>query len=97
MIAETIDHFQIKYYKSLRGDWWKKTNESLYKIKKPLSKIGLGFDNLPKQIKESKILKGSDLAILASSKKFIRRKELINTEIRFKRKTYISKRIFKSK
>ena len=70
-----IDPFKLNIISRYGGDWYgKTTNESLYKIKKPLSKIGLGFDNLPKQIKESKILKGSDLAILASSEKIPQKK-----------------------
>lgn len=70
-----IDPFKLNIISRYGGDWYgKTTNESLYKIKKPLSKIGLGFDNLPKQIKESKILNGSDLAILASSEKIPQKK-----------------------
>ena len=73
---ENIDPFKLNIISRYGGDWYgKTTNESLYKIKKPLSKIGIGFDNLPKQIKESKILNGSDLAILASSEKIPKKKK----------------------
>ena len=47
----------------------KTTQDSLYEIAKPISKIGIGFDQLPKTIKESKILSGHDLAIFASIEK----------------------------
>ena len=48
----------------------KTTKESLYEIAKPISRIGIGIDKLPKVIKESEILTGSDLAILASIEKY---------------------------
>tara|TARA_B100000963_G_scaffold5770_3_gene4476 strand:+ start:3296 stop:4132 length:837 start_codon:yes stop_codon:yes gene_type:complete len=73
---ENIDPFKLNIISRYGGDWYgKTTNESLYKIKKPLSKIGIGFDNLPKQIKESKTLNGSDLAVLASSEKIPQKKK----------------------
>ena len=34
--------------------------KSLYEIAKPISKIGMGFDQLPENIKNSKILTGND-------------------------------------
>ena len=67
---DNIDPFKLNVISRYGGDWYGKTSkESLYKIKKPISSIGMGFDNLPKEIKQSKILNGSDLAILASTEK----------------------------
>ena len=64
---EMIDPIKLNIVSRLGGSWYgKTTQESIYKIAKPISKIGMGFDNLPKEIKESEILTGSDLAILAS-------------------------------
>ena len=49
------------------GSWYGKTHiDSLYKIPKPVSKIGMGIDNLPDIIKSSNVLTGNELAILAS-------------------------------
>lgn len=73
---ENIDPFKLNIISRYGGDWYgKTTKESLYKIKKPISKIGMGFDNLPKTIKQSNILSGSDLAILASSEKIPEKKK----------------------
>ena len=50
------------------GNWYgKTTKESLFTITKPISKLGMGIDQLPKEIKDSTILTGSELAILASA------------------------------
>ena len=64
---EIIDPIKLNIISRLGGDWYGKTTpESIYKIAKPISKIGMGFDNLPKNIKDSTILTGNELAILAS-------------------------------
>ncbi|MAJ90347.1 MAG: flavin reductase [Flavobacteriales bacterium] len=64
---EIIDPIKLNLISRLGGDWYgKTTRESIYKIAKPISKIGMGFDNLPKEIKDSKFLTGNELAILAS-------------------------------
>ena len=64
---EIIDPIKLNIISRLGGDWYgKTTRESIYKIAKPISKIGMGFDNLPKEIKDSKFLTGNELAVLAS-------------------------------
>ena len=42
------------------------TKNSLFEIAKPIAKLGVGFDKLPKEIINSKIFTGHELAILAS-------------------------------
>ena len=61
-----------RYGKNCYG---KTTKESLYEIVKPLSKIGIGIDQLPENIKKSNILTGNDLAILASIEKIPLKKD----------------------
>ena len=64
---EMIDPIKLNIVSRLGGNWYgKTTQESIYKIAKPISKIGMGFDNLPEEIKKSKFLTGNELAILAS-------------------------------
>ena len=62
-----IDPFKLKIISRYGKNWYGKTSkESLYEITKPISNIGMGIDQLPKDIRSSKILSGNDLAILAS-------------------------------
>ena len=66
-VNENIDPFKLNIVSRYGGDWYGKTTKnSLYKIAKPISKVGMGIDRLPDTIKNSSILSGSDLAILAS-------------------------------
>ena len=37
----------------------------MFEIKKPIATVGIGFDNLPKDIMKSKVLTGNDLGQLA--------------------------------
>ncbi len=63
-----IDPFKLNIVSRYGSNWYgKTTKDSLYEIAKPISKIGMGIDNLPENIKNSEILTGSDLAILASA------------------------------
>ena len=63
-----IDPFKLNIVSRYGANWYGKTTKnSLYEIAKPISKMGMGIDNLPENIKNSEILTGSDLAILASA------------------------------
>ena len=44
---EMIDPLKLNIVSRLGGSWYgKTTRESIYKIAKPISKLGMGFDNL---------------------------------------------------
>ena len=63
-----IDPFKLNIVSRLGSNWYgKTTKESLYKITKPISRLGMGIDRLPEEIRNSKILTGNELAILASA------------------------------
>ena len=49
------------------GDWYCRANgESLFKLPQPGNRIGVGIDQLPKEIRASNVLTGNDLGILGS-------------------------------
>jgi len=63
-----IDPFKLNIVSRLGANWYgKTTKESLYEIAKPISRMGMGIDNLPEEIRNSEILTGNELAILASA------------------------------
>ena len=73
-----IDPIKLKIVSRYGKNWYGKTTKtSLYEIMKPISKIGMGIDQLPKQIQTSTILTGSDLAILASAESIPKKKDFI--------------------
>ena len=63
-----IDPLKLNIVSRLGSNWYgKTTEESLYKITKPISRLGMGIDKLPEEIRNSEILTGNELAILASA------------------------------
>jgi flavin reductase (DIM6/NTAB) family NADH-FMN oxidoreductase RutF len=73
-----IDPLKLKIISRHGKNWYGKTTEdSLYEIVKPISKIGMGIDQLPNTIKTSNILTGNDLAILASAESIPKKENFI--------------------
>jgi len=73
---KNIDPLKLNALSRLGGNWYgKATKDSLFELKKPIGIIGMGFDNLPEEIRNSSILSGSDLAILASEENIPTKKE----------------------
>ncbi len=71
-----IDPFKLNIVSRLGANWYGKTNkDSLYEIAKPISRMGMGIDKLPEEIRNSVILTGNELAILASAENIPAKKE----------------------
>lgn len=65
-----IDPFKIDAVARMGGDWYCHANGgALFKVPKPLEKIGIGIDQLPAAIRNSKVLTGNDLGMLANVEK----------------------------
>ena len=75
---DMIDPFKLNIVSRLGDNWYgKTTQESIYEIVKPISRIGMGIDNLPEEIRRSEILTGNELAILASVENIPKKNEFI--------------------
>lgn len=62
-----IEHHKIKHIARLGGDWYCKVDShNLFTVPKPNTQLGIGFDALPITIKNSSILTGNHLAMLAN-------------------------------
>jgi flavin reductase (DIM6/NTAB) family NADH-FMN oxidoreductase RutF len=62
-----IDQAKIDLVARLGGDWYcRVTAENLFKVAKPLSRLGIGVDALPKAVRNSKVLTGNDLGMLGN-------------------------------
>jgi flavin reductase (DIM6/NTAB) family NADH-FMN oxidoreductase RutF len=96
-VNEDIDPFKLNIVSRYGGDWYgKTTKDSLYKIAKPISKVGMGVDRLPISIKNSTILSGSDLAILASTEEMPIKNDLhSNTNRNLEEKHILAKQFLK--
>jgi len=62
-----IDQQKIDLVARLGGDWYcRVTENNLFKVAKPLAKLGIGVDRLPKAVRFSKVLTGNDLGMLGN-------------------------------
>jgi flavin reductase (DIM6/NTAB) family NADH-FMN oxidoreductase RutF len=62
-----IDQTKLNHVARLGGDWYCKVDESnLFQVTKPNVKLGIGVDELPDNIRNSKILTGNNLGQLAN-------------------------------
>jgi flavin reductase (DIM6/NTAB) family NADH-FMN oxidoreductase RutF len=65
-----IDPWKLDAVARLGGDYYCRVQgEMIFKVPKPLEKIGIGIDQLPERIRNSKILTGNDLGMLANIEK----------------------------
>jgi flavin reductase (DIM6/NTAB) family NADH-FMN oxidoreductase RutF len=66
-----IDPFKLDSVARLGGDWYCRVHgDSIFKVPKPLDKLGIGVDRLPEEIRLSKFLTGNDLGMLANIERF---------------------------
>lgn len=61
-----IDQHKIDLVSRMGGNWYCRADEnSMFEITKPITSVGIGYDQLPEDIKSSTILTGNDLGHLA--------------------------------
>jgi flavin reductase (DIM6/NTAB) family NADH-FMN oxidoreductase RutF len=61
-----IDQHKIDLVSRMGGDWYCRADQnSMFEIKKPITTCGIGFDALPIDIRNSKVLTGNELGHLA--------------------------------
>lgn len=62
-----IDPHKLDAVARLGGDWYCRVHgDAIFKLPRPLEKLGIGIDQLPAHIRNSTVLTGNDLGILAS-------------------------------
>jgi flavin reductase (DIM6/NTAB) family NADH-FMN oxidoreductase RutF len=60
-----IDQQKIDLVARMGGDWYCRADKnSMFEIAKPITTCGIGFDQIPSEIRESNILSGNDLGHL---------------------------------
>jgi flavin reductase (DIM6/NTAB) family NADH-FMN oxidoreductase RutF len=62
----TIDQNKLDLVARAGGSYYSRAKEGFFEIPKPLSSLGIGVDNLPNEVKKSKVLSGNDLGMLAN-------------------------------
>ena len=62
-----IDTRKIDLVARMGDNWYcRASGEALFEVEKPITSIGIGIDQLPAEIKNSSVLTGNNLAMLAS-------------------------------
>jgi flavin reductase (DIM6/NTAB) family NADH-FMN oxidoreductase RutF len=62
-----IDQLKIDLVSRMGGNWYCRADKnSMFEVQKPLTTIGIGFDQLPQDVLTSSILTGNDLGMLAN-------------------------------
>jgi len=66
-VLPKIDQRKLHHVARLGGDWYCMVNEAnLFQVEKPNTQVGIGFDALPENIRNSAILSGNELGKLAN-------------------------------
>ncbi len=91
-----IDPLKLDIVSRLGLSWYGRTTDNgIFKIAKPMSSFGIGFDNLPNEIIESKVFTGHDLAILASVDSIPTKKNKESLTLKTEEKHILAKKILK--
>jgi flavin reductase (DIM6/NTAB) family NADH-FMN oxidoreductase RutF len=61
-----IDQYKLDQVARMGGNWYTRANRGMFEVPKPLSQLGIGVDQIPQNIKNSKILTGNDLGKLGN-------------------------------
>ncbi|MDO6515792.1 flavin reductase family protein [Zobellia uliginosa] len=71
-----IDQHKIDQVARMGGNWYSRANLGLFEVPKPLSSLGIGFDQIPEHIRLSKTLTGNDLGMLGNIEEIPDRKSV---------------------
>lgn len=61
-----IDQHKIDQVARMGGNWYTRAKMGMFEVPKPLSKLGIGVDQIPQEIRGSKVLTGNDLGKLGN-------------------------------
>ena len=65
--AGKIDPYKLDAVARLGGDYYARVQgDSIFKVPKPLDRLGVGVDHIPESVRLSKVLTGNDLGLLGN-------------------------------
>jgi flavin reductase (DIM6/NTAB) family NADH-FMN oxidoreductase RutF len=72
-----IDTRKIDLVARMGDNWYCRAHgEALFEVKKPITSIGIGYDQLPENVRNSKVLTGNNLGLLGSIEKLPTQEEV---------------------
>ncbi|NAS12658.1 flavin reductase family protein [Poritiphilus flavus] len=72
-----IDQHKIDQVARMGGNWYSRARLGMFEVPKPLSTLGIGVDQIPEQIRSSKVLTGNDLGLLGNIEQLPSQEEVI--------------------
>ena len=82
-----IDQVKLDLVSRAGGSFYSRAKSGFFEIPKPLSTLGIGVDALPEDIRNSAILSGNDLGLLANVEKLRSKNEIKAFNCGFKNQT----------
>lgn len=74
-----IDQQKIDLVSRMGGNWYCRADKNaMFEVQKPITTIGIGVDQIPEEIRNSKVLTGNDLGLLGSIEVFPTQEEINN-------------------
>lgn len=73
-----IDPIKIDQVSRLGGNWYGRAKDGLFEVPKPVTRMGIGVDNIPQEIRSSNILTGNDLGMLGNTEALPTDEEVIS-------------------
>lgn len=64
--AGHIDPVKIDQVARMGGNWYSRAKEGLFEVPKPVAQTGIGYDQIPLDIRQSTVLTGNDLGMLGN-------------------------------
>jgi flavin reductase (DIM6/NTAB) family NADH-FMN oxidoreductase RutF len=64
-----IDQRKTDWVARLGADWYSRASAGLFEVPKPARNLGIGFDQLPENVRNSTILTGNELGMLANAER----------------------------
>ena len=82
-----IDQVKLDLVSRAGGSFYSRAKSGFFEIPKPLTTLGIGVDALPEEVRQSKILSGNDLGLLANVEKLPSKNEIKAFNCGFKNQT----------
>ena len=73
-----IDQHKIDLVARMGDNWYTRSNRGMFEVTKPITTLGIGVDQLPEHIRNSTILTGNNLGMLANVEKTPSKKEVLD-------------------
>lgn len=73
-----IDPHKIDLVGRMGGNWYcRSSNDAIFEVEKPIKNLGIGIDQIPSDIRNSKVLSGNDLGILGNIEQLPSKEEVL--------------------